>query len=98
MRCRGGVSPDVRAGAADSLLVHVYAKARACDLRDSIPLLPSGNILVVVALSLLHLHSSLLPLYVPLLDNSVMTLMLFDEIKSFTFITSMSLQELYLFA
>lgn len=51
-----------------------------------------------MTLSLLHLHSSLLPLYVPLLDNSVMTLMLFDEIKSFTFITSMSLQELYLFA
>ena len=53
---------------------------------------------VISVIQFLHLHSSLLPLYVPLLDNSVMTLMLFDEIKSFTFITSMSLQELYLFA
>lgn len=41
-------------------------------------------------------QSTLLPLYVPLLDNSVMTLMLFDEVKSFTFLTTMSLQELCL--
>ena len=41
-----------------------------------------------------HLESSLLPLYVPLLENSVLTLMEFDEIKSFSFLTEMSIQEL----
>ena len=45
----------------------------------------------------IHLESSLLSLYVPILENSVITLMNFDEIKTFSFLPEMSVQELKLF-
>ena len=45
----------------------------------------------------IHLESSLLSLYVPILENSVITLMNFDEIKTFSFLPEMSVHELKLF-
>ena len=44
---------------------------------------------------ILHFDSSLLPLYAPLLENSIITLMAYDEIKSFSFLSTFSLSELY---
>lgn len=46
-------------------------------------------------MKLLHIDSSLLSLYAPILENSVVVLMNFDEIKSFSFLKQYSLQELY---
>ena len=45
----------------------------------------------------IHLESSLMSLYVALLENSVITLMNFDEIKTFSFLPQMSVQEMKLF-
>ena len=46
-------------------------------------------------MKLLHIDSSLLSLYSPILENSVVILMNYDEIKSFSFLKQYSLQELY---
>lgn len=63
---------------------------------DQFPLFTFGNILSFSFIRFLSLgYSSLLSLYVPLLENSVVVLMNYDEIKSFSFLKQYSLQELY---
>lgn len=59
--------------------------------RKEAPVVPTIKYLCV------HLESSLLSLYVPLLENSVITLMNFDEIKTFSFLPEFSVQEMKLF-
>ena len=57
---------------------------------------PFRNILLNdLIMKLLHFDSSLLSLYAPILENSVVILMNYDEIKSFSFLKQYSLQELY---
>lgn len=93
--CRRGIATDGNDGFGDSPPVKYLSKVSSYSPFDQFPLFPFGDILLQPNYTILHRHSSLLSFYAPLLESSVIVLMNYDEIKSFSFLKQYSLQELY---
>lgn len=94
MNYRGRIICHFCAPFCHSILSQIPPKAVPYYTCDSFSLRPYGDILFIHITVFFDKNSSLQPLYAPMLENSVVILMTYDEIKSFSFIPEFSIQEL----
>lgn len=92
--CRRRITIDGDDGLSNPAFTEYVQEVSAYSPVDQFLMFSFGDILLLLTCGILHWHSSLLSFYAPLLENSVVVLMNYDEIKSFSFLKQYSLQEL----